>query len=195
MKGHSRVFVGGWLPVSWSSDRLWDIGSSVQLLLWRPHERGLQDLQLDFFAFQRGRCLDDGGALTLPDLSTGRQDCEVGQACLHSHRLILVKEIIILSGDWASGRHDDGPLVHLQGSILPMRCVRNWSHSTPRRSIVGCGIRRPHHFSTLVERVIAPGNILLRRVLLKVGLFLRDASPEALKILVSKVYLLLHPLS
>ena len=69
MKGHSRVFVGGWLPVSWTLDRLRDIRSSVQLLLWRPRERGLQDLQLDFFTFQRGRCLNDGGAspsLTCP---------------------------------------------------------------------------------------------------------------------------------
>ena len=121
MKGHSRVFIGGWLPVSWSSDRLQDIGSSVQLLLWRPHERGLQDLQLDSFAFQRGRCLNDRGALTLPDLSTGRRDCEVGQACLHFHRLILIEEIIVLSGDWTSGRQANGPLVHLHGGIFPRR--------------------------------------------------------------------------
>ena len=121
MKGHSRVFIGGWLPVSWTSDHLWDIGSSVQLLLWRPRERGLQDLQLDFFAFQRGRCLNDRGTFTLPDLSTGRQDCEVGQACLHFHCLILIEEIVILSGDWASGRQADGPLIHLHGSVLSRR--------------------------------------------------------------------------
>ena len=123
MKDHSRVFIGGQLPASWSSDSLRDIGLSVQLLLWRPRERGLQDLQLDFFAFQRGRCLNNRGALTLPDLSTRRRDCEVGRACLHSHRLILIEEIIILSGDWASGRNDDSPLIHLHGSILPRRCV------------------------------------------------------------------------
>ena len=121
MKGHSRVFIGGWLPISWSSDHPRDIGSSVQLLLWRPLEGGLQDLQLDFFAFQRGRCLNDGGALTLPDLSTGRQDCEVGQTCLHFHHLILIEEVIILSGDWASGRPVDSPLVHLHGSVLTRR--------------------------------------------------------------------------
>ena len=57
MKGHSRVFVGGRLPASWSSDSLQDFGSSVQLLLWRPCERGLQDLQLDFFVFLRGGAL------------------------------------------------------------------------------------------------------------------------------------------
>ena len=151
MKGHSGVFVGGQLPASWSSDSLRDFGSSVQLLPWRPRERGLQDLQLDFFAFWRGRCLNDRGALTLPGLSARRRDCEVGQACLHSHHLILVEEIIILSGDWASGWHEDGPLIHLHGSILPRRCVRDWSHSTTRRSIVGSGFGRPHRFSTLVE--------------------------------------------
>ena len=109
MKGHSRVFAGGWLPIFWTSDRLLDIRSSVQLLLWRPRERGLHDLQLNFFAFQRGRCLSKGGALTLPNLSTGGRDHEVGQACLHSHRLILIEEIVVLSGDWASGRQANGP--------------------------------------------------------------------------------------
>ena len=137
MKGHSGVFVGGQLPASWSSDSLRDFGSSVQLLPWRPRERGLQDLQLDFFIFLRGRCLNDGGALTLPDLSARRRDCEVGQACLHSHCLILIEEIIILLGDWASGRHNDSPLVHLHGSVLPRRCVLDWSRGTPRRSVVG----------------------------------------------------------
>ena len=121
MKGHSTVFAGGWFPVFWTSDHLLDIGSSVQLLLWRPCETGLQGLQLNFFVFQRGRCLNDGGTLTLPDLSTGRRDCEVGQACLHFHHLILIEEIIILSGDWASGRQADGPLVYLNGSILIRR--------------------------------------------------------------------------
>ena len=76
---------------------------------------------LNFFTFQRGRCLSDGGVLTLPDLSTGRRDCEVGQACLHFHRLVLIEEVIILSRDWASRRLADGPLVHLHGSVLTMR--------------------------------------------------------------------------
>ena len=79
MKGHSGVFTGGWLPVFWTSDAS-SSGSSVQLFPWRPRERGQQDLQLNSFAFQRGRCLNNGGALTLPDLFTGGRDCEVGHS-------------------------------------------------------------------------------------------------------------------
>ena len=119
-KGHPGVFTGGWLPVFWTSDASSSI-SSVQLLPWRPRERGRQDLQLTFFSFQRGKCLSDRGTLTLPVLSTGGRDCEVSQVCLHSHRLILIEKIVILSGDWASGRQANSPLVHLHGSVLTRR--------------------------------------------------------------------------
>ena len=94
-KGHPGVFTGGRLPIFWTSDSSSSI-LSVQLLPWRPHERGQQDLQLTFFSFQRGKCLSDRGTLTLPILSTGGRDCEVSQACLHSHCLILIVKIVIL---------------------------------------------------------------------------------------------------
>ena len=54
MKGQSRVFAGSGLPVFWTSDRLPDIGLSVQLLLWRPRERGPQDLQFKFLHLPEG---------------------------------------------------------------------------------------------------------------------------------------------
>ena len=117
MKGHPGVFAGGWLPIFWTSIASSSI-SSVQLLPWRPHKRGQQDLQLTFFSFQRRKCLSNGGTLTLPILSTGGRDCEVGQACLHSHRLMPIEKVVILSGDWASGRQANSPLIHLHGSVL-----------------------------------------------------------------------------
>ena len=120
MKGHPRVFAGGRLPVFWTSNASSSV-SSVQLLPWRPHERGQQDLQLTFFSFQRGKYLSDGGTLTLPILSTEGRDCEVSQVCLHSHHLILIEKIVILSGDWASGRQAYSPLFHLHDNILTRR--------------------------------------------------------------------------
>ena len=120
MKGHPGVFAGGWLPVFWTSDASSSVWS-VKLLPWRPCERGQQDLQLNFFSLQRGKCLGNGGTLTLSSLSTGGRDCEVGQAYLHSLRLILIEKIVIFSGDWASGRQANSPLVYLHGSVLTRR--------------------------------------------------------------------------
>ena len=105
-KGHSGVFAGGWLPVFWTSYASSSV-SSVQLLPWRPRGSGQQDLKLTFF--QRGRCPSNGGFLTLPVLSTGGRDREVGQACLHSHRIIAIEKVVILSADWASGRQANNP--------------------------------------------------------------------------------------
>ena len=118
-KGHPRVFAGGWLPIFWTSDASSSI-CSMKLLPWRPRERGQQDLQLNF-SLQRGKCLGNGGTLTLPGLSTGGRDCEVGQACLHSLCLILIEKIVIFSGDWASGRQANSPLIYLHGSVLTRR--------------------------------------------------------------------------
>ena len=118
MKGHSGVFAGGWLPIFWTSDASSSI-LSVQLLPWRPRKSSPQDLKLTFF--QRGRCLSNGGFLTLPILSTGGRDREVGQACLHSHRIIAIEKVVILSGDWASGRQANSPLIYLHGRVLTRR--------------------------------------------------------------------------
>ena len=150
---------------------------------------------LNYFTFLGGRYLHDRGVLTLSDLSAGRRDCEVGQACLHFHCLILIEEIIVLSGDWARGRQADGPLIHLHGWILTRRGAGNWSHGMLRRSVVNSGIRRHHHISTLVEWVATLWYVLFRHVLLKVGLLVGDASLEVLQLLVSEVYFFLHPLS
>ena len=183
MKGHSRVFAGGWLPIFWTSNASSSV-SSVQLLPWRPRESGQQDLKLTFF--QRGKHLSNGGTLTLSILSTGGRDHEVGQACLHSHHFIAIEKVVILPGDWASGRQANSPLVYLHG--------RDWSRGTLRRRVIGSGIGRHHRFSTLVKWVVPLWNVLLRHVLLKVGLLVGDASLEALKVLAPKVYLL-YPLS
>ena len=193
MKGHSGVLVGGWLLIFWTSDASSSI-LSVQLLPWRPCESGQQDLKLTFISFQRGKRLSNRGTLTLIILSTGGQDREVDQACLHSHRFIAIEKVVILSGDWASGRQANSPLVYLHGSILTRRGTRDWSCGALRRSIVNSRIGRHYCFSTLVEQVVPLWNVLLRHVLLKVGLLMGDVSLEALKVLALKVYLFLYPL-
>ena len=209
MKGHSGVFTGGRLPIFWSSGSSSHV-LSVQFLPWRPHGGGLEDhLPLNVqvmwrrskrtasqsLFYQREKRLHDGGFLPLPILSTGGRDRQVGQAHLHPNCITAREQIVILPGDRASQRWANTPFVHLHGMVFTRRGIGDWSQGALGRSVISSWGGSHLCLCTLVEQVVTFGDVLPRRVLLKVGFLLGNVFLEAFKVFTPHIYFLLYPLS